>query len=147
LFSLGLIVTEQAFIDSIDCQFPYTDRDAGRRLVLKACDLSANAAFAVLDELARPGAGADAPVEIREELISLLAHRLEHPLVPILVPVARRLVAGCELSVSEALACMGAIRFHSGQYAALSLAYMSCDDVAGEADGVYKEVVKSWQKT
>jgi hypothetical protein len=140
-------VTEEAFIDSIDCQFPYTDRDTGRRLVLEACDLSANAAFAVLDELARPGAGANAPVEIREELISLLEHRLKHPLVPILVPVARHLVAGGELSVPEALACMSVIRSHSGQYAALSLAYMSCDDVAGEAGGAYKEIVNSWQKT
>jgi hypothetical protein len=140
-------VTEQAFIDSIDCQFPYTNRGIGRRLVLEACELSPNAAFAVLDELARPGVGADAPVDIREELISLLEQTLKHPLAPILVPVARRLVAGGELSVPEALTCMSAVRSHRGQYAALSLAYMSCDDVAGEADDAFKEIVDSWQQT
>lgn len=149
-------MTEQAFIDSIDCRFPYTDRDAGRQLVFEACCLSANAAFAVLNELARPGVGADAPVEVRQELISLLEDCLEHPsgalsmagvstLAPILVPVARRLVAGDELSVPEAVVCMQAIRSYSGQYAALSLAYMSCDDVAGEADALYKEIMNSWR--
>jgi len=141
-------VTEQAFIDSIDCRFPYTDRDAGRHLVFEACHMSANAAFAVLNELARPGVGADAPVEVRQELISVLEDTLKrrpHPLAPILVPVARRLVAGDKLSVPEALVCMQAIRSYSGQYAALSLAYMSCDDVAGEAEALYKEIINSWR--
>ena len=141
-------MTEQAFIDSIDCRFPYTDRNAGRHLVFEACHLSANAAFAVLDELARPGVGADAPVELRQELISVLEDTLKHwphPLAPILVPVARRLVAGDKLSVPEALVCMQAIRSYSGRYAALSLAYMSCDDVAGEAEALYKEIINSWR--
>jgi len=147
-------VTEQAFIDSIDCRFPYTDRDAARQLVFEACCLSGNAAFAVLDELARPDVGADAPVEVRQELISLLEDCLKHPsgalamaatLAPILVPVDRRLVAGDKLSVPEAVVCMQAIRSYSGQYAALSLAYMSCDDVAGEADALYKEIMNSWR--
>src|SRR5260370_41382687 len=109
--SLGLVVTEQAFIDSIDCRFPYPDRDAGGQLVFEAGCLSSNAVLAVLDELARSAVGIDAPVEIRQELISLLENTLKHPaagisfvcaaLAPILVPVSRRLVAGGELSIPE----------------------------------------------
>jgi hypothetical protein len=137
-------MTEQEFLDAIDCNFPYRDEAFARRLVLEACGPSANAAFAVLDELARPGKGVDAPIEIRQSLISLLESTLKHPLVPVLVPVARRLVVGENVSVPDACACLNAIRAYPEQYAALTLAYLSCDDRDREADRLNEHIRKSW---
>ena|ERR1039457_3359533 len=138
-------MTENEFIKSIDCQFPYQDREASRNLVLTACELSANAAFAVLDEIAQPGKGCPVPIEIRQENISLLEAYLNHPLVPILLPVARRMVLDEDLTVLEAVECMNAIRSYPGQYSALELALMSCDDCNGVANQVYEQIRELWQ--
>ncbi len=138
-------MTESEFIESIDCRFPSRHEEQGRRLVHLACELSANAAFAVMHELARPGAGADSPAGIRRSLLSLLSQKLAHPLVPIVVPITERLINESDLTVEEAISAMNAIRLYPGQYAALSIAYFSCDDANGDVERVYGDIEAAWQ--
>jgi len=46
-------MTEQEFISSIDCNFPYEDIALAKELILQARSISPNAVFMVLHEILR----------------------------------------------------------------------------------------------
>jgi hypothetical protein len=138
-------MTEREFVDSIECRFPYGDRDTARRLIAEACVISTNAAFAVAHELARPGRGVDAPVGARLELLAILQGSLVHPVSGAVLGLARRQIHDLDIPVEEAVAVMEQVSAFPGEYAALALAYMSCDDRDGVANRRYDEVVRQWQ--
>jgi hypothetical protein len=138
-------MTEEQFIASVDCCFPYGDLAAGRALIDQACGISPNAAFMIAHELARPPRSAAAPKGARGELLAYLASRLVHPLAPLVIAFAERLLDGSYVPVAEAARVMLEIKSFPGQYCALGLAYMACDDVDGEADGLYEDILREWQ--
>lgn len=134
--------TEQEFLEAIDCRFPFSDRDLAAQLIQEGCRLSPNAGFTLVDEIVRPARGISAPVALRRDLLNAVFNQLRHPLVPIIKPLAERLVAGQAATVEDALAIMRQVAEHPGQYAALSVAYFSADDVAGvldREDGIIRE--------
>lgn len=126
--------TEKEFLEAIDCRFPFADRELATQLIEEGCRLSPNAGFTLVDEIVRPARGAAAPADLRRYLLDAVFGQLSHPLVPIIKPLAERLVAGQESTVDEALAIMRKVAEHPGQYAALSVAYFSADDVSGVLD-------------
>jgi hypothetical protein len=140
-----LTVTEREFVDSIDCRFPYGDPGTARRLIAEGCAISANAAFAVAHELARPGRGVDAPVGARLEPLGVLQRSVAHPLSGAVLEVARRMILEQHLPVEEAVMVMEQVSAYPGEYAALSLVCMSCDDRDGAADRRYEAIVGAWQ--
>jgi len=119
---------EAEFNDLIDCNFPYNDRPEALALIDQANDISPNAMFVVLDELCRPGAGANVSTETLLELIDAWSERMNHPLSGPIVSAARVMVSGSHQSVASAADLMEKVALFEGQYAALSIAYMSCDD-------------------
>jgi hypothetical protein len=135
---------EATFVDSIDARFPYTDLDAGLQLAEHACTISANAAFAVVDELARPPRGTAAPSAHRLAILERIRELLDHPLASVVLDLARRLVRDERPSVDDALRTMRLISAHPGQYAALSVAYFACEDSSGHADREYQRILKTW---
>lgn len=138
-------MTENEFISAIDCRFPYADTAAASALIVEACALGPNAAFAVADELARPPRGAATSVASRLELLGQLRRRLAHPIAATVLAVAERMVRGHELTVPEAVAALDAVAAFPGMYAALGLVVMSCDDADGDADRRYEDIVESWR--
>ena len=136
--------TEQEFLDAIDCRFPFGDRALAMQLIHEGCALSPNAGFALVDEIVRPARGVVAPVDLRRELLRSVFALLQHPLVPVIAPLAERLVAGVEASVDEALAMMRKVAEHHGQYAALCIVYFSADDAAAVLDREDDVIRKAW---
>ena len=61
-----------------------------------------------------------------------------------MVNVVRRLLADDMPTVDEAIQLLGMVSQYPGQYAALSLVSMSCDDCDGRADLVYRQIWDSW---
>lgn len=135
---------EIEFVNSIDCRFPYADLEAGLRIADLACSISPNAAFAVVDEVVRPPLGSVTDAASQLAVLDRLSLQLTHPIAPVVFALAKRLVAGDTPTVPEAIAAMHIIAAHPGQYAALSIAYMACDDTLGHADAEYNRIVQSW---
>ena len=144
-FHGALTKEEVAFIERIDCCFPYAETDKAQRLIAEACSLSPNAVFTVLYELACAPATALATQQPRRALLSCVEAQFTHPLLPLLADIARRMIDRDALPVSDAIAAMRAVAAYRNEYAALNIPYMSCDDVNGEADAVYNQVVQAWQ--
>lgn len=126
-------MSEAAFIARIDCRFPYHDDAAGLALIDEAVAWSANACFAILEELARPPRSAAADEATRLRWMDALAERFDHPLKTLLFDLARALVLGRRVALRTALDAAEAIGAHPGQYAALNLAYFAASDEADEA--------------
>lgn len=139
------MMTEAEFSSLIECRFPYRSREESIRLIELACSISTNAAFMVADELARPPRSLRVSKRRREALLGELDSRFEHALKQSVFPIVRRRIAGAELTIPEAVAAIRRIGSHPGQYAALVIAYMSADDVTGEVDEAYQEVLASWR--
>jgi hypothetical protein len=139
-------MTESEFVAAIDCRFPYGDEDAGRALVAQACALGSNAAFAIVNELARPPAGRSPSVPSRLALLAELRTMLRHPMAALVVAIAERMVRGERIAVEEAVSAMGLIANYPGAYGALGFISMSCDDEDDEADRFYNDVVRRWQE-
>jgi hypothetical protein len=137
-------MTELEFANEIDGRFPYEDLEQGLGLAEQGCNISPNAAFAVLHELARPGRGVAAPVPNRIAVLDAVAARLDHPLASPVVALARRVIYGETPTVDESLDLMRTIAPFRGQYAALAIAYMSCDDRQGRATKEEGRIRASW---
>ncbi len=138
--------TEQAFIEAIDCCFPYEDTELAMALLQEGCAISANAAFMVLHELARRPSTSTVTDEVCHHLLDAFEAQFEHPLRPLMVKVARRMINGEALRRSECLDAMAQVAQHPGQYAALGTLHFSgrpedWDTVCDQ----YEAIVAAWR--
>ena len=69
---------------------------------------------------------------------------MDHPLSKSVVAAARIMASGSNLPVANALALMKEIAPFRGQYAALSIAYFSCDDIDESLEPRDKEIRAEW---
>lgn len=135
---------ESAFISSIECRFPYSDVAKARELTLRACQISPNAVFAVIDEITRPPLGEVVPAFLSDTILSLIEERLSHPLSRPVIAMARRIASGDNISVSDSVALLRKIESYPGQYVALSIAYFASDDAEGVANAEYDRISAKW---
>ncbi|MFT3806406.1 hypothetical protein [Arenimonas sp.] len=135
---------ESHFLDSIYCAFPAFEREEALRIAALGCSISANATFGVVDELTRPPFGTQVDSGIAREVLDLVDHRLDHPLVHPVLAAARRLVRREQLTVEESVTTMRLVALHPGQYAALGVVYFACDDIDGIADAEMNRILVEW---
>ncbi|MCK0143955.1 hypothetical protein [Aliiroseovarius sp. F20344] len=138
-------MTEADFAGLIDCRFPYNDHDVSIALMDHANAISSNAAFMVLEEIARPVVSAEVSKETRLELIQEWRERTNHPLVSSMAKVARAMVHDKLCSVEDALIQMDQISCFEGNFAALNIVYFSCDDVDGSVDQANRKIRSEWE--
>jgi hypothetical protein len=119
---------EQAFLDQIDCRFPYRDPDRCRELIVRGIDLSANAAFGVLHEISRPARRQRVTQPTLLSLLEFWRARCHHPAAPMMADIAAARIARRELSEDEAVAAMNALAKYQGLYAALAIVYGACSE-------------------
>lgn len=139
-------IRELAFIDSIDGNFPYANRKACLTLIDEATEISANALFAIVEEICR------IPDEEREqtsflslsELLKIAEKKATHPLKSLVFKVANRMLQQDETLVEEAVANIEALKNHPRQYAALNIFYYSSFDESGKLDEAWDAVIKEW---
>ncbi len=135
---------EKILLEEIDCKLPYSDKDACMHFIDRAVLISLNAVFAIVEELCRiPSRQSVSEIQ----LISLLDYVdsiFEHPLKPLVLNVASKMIRGEEVSVADAKANMNVVKNISGQFAALNIMYFSCDDETGEIETLYQDIVSDW---
>lgn len=139
---------EIQFLDKIDCNFPYTDRQESERLVEQAATLSTNALFSVVEELCRIPESDRSSVsnETLLDLLTLTASKLNHPLKNIIIDTADKMIRRQELTVDEAMLRMKTVQQYPGQFAALSILYFSCDDKEERLDPIWDSIRVQWNK-
>lgn len=135
---------EQTFCDAIDGSFPLQNRERALRLAITACDISANAAFFIVDAVARPSVRDAARLDIQLKVLDEIRARLSHPLADVVLPLAESLVTGDTISVERAENAMRAIGEFPGEHAALTLAYLGANDEDGRLAARYNDVRAAW---
>ncbi|WP_018342825.1 hypothetical protein [Cytophaga aurantiaca] len=140
---------EQEFIDKIDCRFPYQNRKKCFDLINEAIALSPNAVFSVIEEICR------IPSDERNststffliELLTDIRNKFDHPLKEMILSVAQKMVQEEDIDVDDAISKMLVIKNYTGQYAALSILYCSCDDIHGKLEPVWKSIRHHWHNS
>jgi hypothetical protein len=137
---------EYNFVLKIDCTFPYNNEAAGYALVDEALQISDEAVYSVMNELARiPHSDRnDLDTTHVAKLLQYLLGKFQHPLAPMLGEVALLMVHSKELPVADAIGKMEMLRPHKGMYAALSILYDSCDDADGKVEDLFETIVGQW---
>lgn len=138
-------MTEAAFLNAIDCRFPYADERQWRALIAEGHAISANAAFGVLEEIARKPAGNLVRPEEQLAMVAAWAEGATHPLTPLVLEAATAIITDELHSVERVLALFAQIRAYPHQYCALNIASFACDDVNGHADAAYEEIIAAWR--
>lgn len=139
------MIDEAGFLDSLKYAFAGFDRKQAMDAAVLGCSISANAAFGVVDEVTRLPFGDRIDPSIAHEVLDLIESRSVHPISSAILPLARSLVDGLMPSVEQSLAAMQFVEPHVGQYAALAIAYMACDDVDGVADAEFNRILAAWE--
>jgi hypothetical protein len=139
---------EIQFLDKIDCNFPYLDRQESLRLIAQASTLSTNALFSVIEELCRIPESQRSTVstETLLNLLTVAASKLNHPLKEIIVDTADKMIRRQELTVDEAISKIQTVQKNPGQFAALSILYFSCDDKDGKLEPIWDNIINEWNK-
>jgi len=142
-------MNESEFIDKIDCNFPYDDRQKASSIIDQACQLSPNAAFMIAHELARPPRGVSDKVDktVLLDILSELEGKCEHPLKPMVFPICRKMIRGQKVGRKEVLAVLDRLKDYPGQYCAAAIVYFSCDDETSlnEIEERYHALMKAWK--
>lgn len=137
-------MTEEEFIRSIDCCFPYENPIQWRRLSAKAARISSNAAFMVLHEVCRvPRSGKVRP-RTRRRIATHLCARFRHPALRIAMPAIEAYLKGEKLRPAKAARAMCALSSYPGEFNALAICYFSSIDRNGRLDRMYEKVLSSW---
>jgi len=139
---------ENIFLDRIDRNFPYNDRLESVKLIDQAAALSTNALFAVIEEICRQPHSEKTIVSksVLVDLLNLTRDKLNHPLSPLILDVADKMVNGQEITVDDAIAKMKIVKKYPGQFHALSILYFSCDDVDGKLEPLWEDIMRDWKK-
>ncbi len=80
--AFGDDVTEEEFIKTVDCLFPYDDEVQAIELIKIGSAISPNAAFMVLHEICRPPRSSHVAASRVNELLAKWTAAAHHPLVP-----------------------------------------------------------------
>ncbi|TFW27003.1 hypothetical protein [Duganella callida] len=137
-------MTEEEFIKTVDCRFPYDDEVHASELIELGSAISPNAAFMVLHEICRPPRSSQVVGSRVNELLAEWTAAVHHPLVQEVLPVARAMTQNREISTVEAIRVMKSIAPYRNQFSALSIAYFACDDLTGEGEAEYRSVIDEW---
>ncbi len=139
---------EIQFLDKIDCNFPYQDRQENLRLIERASTLSTNALFSIIEELCRipESERPNVSTEALLDLLALTANKINHPLKGLIVETADKMILRQELTVDDVILKMQTVQNYPGQFAALSILYFSCDDKDGKLEPIWDNIINEWNK-
>lgn len=139
---------EIQFLDKIDCNFPYQDRQESLRLIEQAATLSTNALFSIIEELCRipESERPNVSIEALLDLLTLTANKINHPIKDLIVETADKMIWREELTIEDVILKMQKVQKYPGQFAALSILYFSCDDKEERLEPIWDNILNEWNK-
>jgi hypothetical protein len=139
-------MNEEEFLNSIDCCFPYENESQWRALIIQGREISGNASFGVLHEIARKPFGNQASDKTQLAMVDAWEVENKHPLAKSVIEAAKAIITNNLLSVEKALELLSQVQIYRNQYSALNIILFACDDVEGLADEKWREIVDSWKE-
>lgn len=140
---------EAEFLERLDARFPYADDAQAHALIAQGRALSANAAFAVLEEIARAPRSVDVDPSRQRDLAAAWADGFDHVLKPQALECAEALIAHRPLPVARVAELIQVLAAHPGQWAALNLADFAADHDepkgAAQVDALGQALRESWR--
>lgn len=129
-------MTEQEFIDYIDCNFPYNDQEKCIGLIEMSLAISPNSVFAVVEEICRlpQSQKNEVSVATQTELLNIVDSRFNHPAKEIVFHAARSLIGREELAVDGVIENLKLLEQFPGLFHARNILYFSCDDPEGKLE-------------
>jgi hypothetical protein len=140
-------MTEDTFIASIDCRFPYNAPREWRRLIVAARDISPNSVFMIIHELCRPPRSSSVSMNTRLRIYRCVQQRFRHPMLTRLDLLFLTVMSGGTVPVSRARAAMRQVARYRDQYNALAICYFSCDDRLGRNEPLYDAITSEWNNS
>ncbi len=137
---------EEAFLNSIDCCFPYEDEHQWRKLILRGKSISDNASFGVLEEIARKPLGSKVSEHQQLEMVDCWQAENKHPLAEYVIEAAKAIIVNKSLPIATVLDYMTKVQDYRNQYCALNILSFACDDVDGLADEKWQNIVAFWEE-
>lgn len=139
---------EIQFLDKIDCNFPYQDRQESLRLIEQASTLSTNALFSIIEELCRipESERENVSTGVLLDLLTLTANKINHPLKGLILETADKMIRRQELTVDDVILKMQTVQKYPRQFAALSIMYFSCDDKDEKLEPIWDNINNEWNK-
>jgi len=137
-------MTEEEFIASIDCRFPYDTPREWRRLIAVARNISPNAVFMIIHELCRPPRSSSVSATTRLRIYRCVQQRFRHPFLTRLDLLFSTAISGEMVSVGTAGAAMRQAARYRNQYNALAICYFSCNDQFGRTEALYDAITAGW---
>lgn len=151
---------EAEFINEIDCQFPYSDRERALALASEGLGISTEAAFRVVYEVCNLPRSVAEDIEAHEamrvmlnqtrhDVLARIERGLSHQLKGLVLQVARDVVDEKRMKRADQIALMRRIEPFRGQYAALQIVLGAGDpdeEWDDELDRVYDEIVAAWDR-
>lgn len=140
---------EQAFLDKIDCKFPYLDASKAAALIEEARSISSNAAFCLLYEIVCPPASEELSKQTQKELLAMWIDNSICPLAVSIANLAGHVLDGKTVPTEQVLIAMREVASFQGQYGALAaishIAYAGRDGVDCEViDTLEQEIKTQW---
>lgn len=137
-------MTEEEFIASIDCRFPYGAPREWRRSIALARKISPNAVFMIIHELCLPPRSSRVSAATRLRIYRYVQQRFKHPLLTRLDSLLSTAILGGRVPASTAGAAMRQVAKYRDQYNALAICYFSCNDRLGRTDALYDAITAEW---
>ena len=134
---------EIQFIKSIDASFPYDDEEKWMDLIIKGGQVSENASFMVLHEICR--APKEVAAELRLKMLYEWDKRYTHPIKELVLASGKAIIEGRDIPVETAMDYLIQISKFKGLYNALAIVYFSCDDMDGNVDDLYNQIINVWE--
>lgn len=138
---------EKEFMNEIDCIFPYSDKTKCLQLIDKAVSISPASVYAIVYELAYlpNNENREALASTLLELLDVIDCKFEHPLKAMVFEVVRVLIHGQHISAEESNSKMLELKDCEDAGIPFNIIYFACDDVNGDTEAVYNEVVEYWK--
>ncbi len=137
-------MTEEDFIEQVDCNFPYNDRAAAEATIAQGAAISPNAAFLVLHEICRPPVAV--PSAELHQLLALWDAATEHPLKPRLLQAATAVIDHVALPKEWVLDTMATVEPYRLP-TALTVVYFAGDAADAVAiDTEFRAIFDRWKQ-
>jgi hypothetical protein len=136
----GRAMTETEFNLSIDCRFPYQDRNTAIALARQACSISSNCVFMVAYECLLPPRSAIVSKDIVNEVIDELETLFDDPLKEIMFKIIRAKLDSHTVDKQWAIQALNIISSEDvGKYFCATTIILLCFD---ESDEIYEMTEK-----
>ena len=142
---MNIDLSEDEFYALIDANLPYQRPLAVHALIRVGTQFSSNMAFVLLNELCLPPFSRLVEPDTLLGYVKIWDEAFDHPLKSDLMALARLHIAKKTVSVGAAISTMNKVADYPGEYAALNIAYMACDDVYGLVDRRNDEIRAVWE--